>query len=103
MNMVAGELGSKDSGGPGLMFMQSNGGLTDAGLFQDNAEESVRRVLDVLQDCSFTYPMDGGSNVVVSIKVNKTNREAIIDFSGTSPQHSGNYNAPTAVCKAAVL
>ncbi len=70
---------------------------------QDNAEESVRRVLDVLSDGSFEYEMDGGKKIVVSISVDQKNREATIDFSGTSPQSEGNYNAPTSVCKAAVL
>ena len=70
---------------------------------QDNAEESVRRVLDVLQDCSFTYPLDGNCRIHVSIAVDRVRREAVIDFTGTSPQNPGNYNAPTAVCKAAVL
>jgi 5-oxoprolinase (ATP-hydrolysing) len=70
---------------------------------QDNAEESVRKVLDVLQDGSFTYSMDGGRTIQVSIAVDRKKREAVIDFTGTSPQSDGNYNAPTAVCKAAVL
>ena len=70
---------------------------------QDNAEESVRRVLDVLTDGTFTYPMDNGCQIRVSIRVDKAARRASIDFSGTSSQHSGNYNAPAAVCKAAVL
>ena len=70
---------------------------------QDNAEESVRRVLDVLTDGTFTYPMDNGCQIRVSIRVDKSARRASIDFSGTSSQHSGNYNAPAAVCKAAVL
>jgi 5-oxoprolinase (ATP-hydrolysing) len=70
---------------------------------QDNAEESVRRVLGVLQDCNFDYPMDGGRRIRVRISVNREKREATIDFTGTSPQSEGNYNAPTAVCKAAVL
>ncbi len=70
---------------------------------QDNAEESVRRVLGVLQDCRFDYPMDGGRRIRVSISVDRLKREATIDFTGTSPQSEGNYNAPTAVCKAAVL
>jgi len=60
---------------------------------QDNAEESVRRVLDVLSDSSFTYKMDDGHQVTVSISVNKVNRTATIDFTGTSGQHPGNYNA----------
>ncbi len=70
---------------------------------QDNAEETVRRVLDTLSDGEFTYPMDNGCQVQVKISVDKAAREALIDFTGTSPQYSGNYNAPTAVCLAAVL
>jgi 5-oxoprolinase (ATP-hydrolysing) len=70
---------------------------------QDNAEESVRRVLGVLQDCTFNYPMDGGRHIRVAISVNREKRQATIDFTGTSSQSPGNYNAPTAVCKAAVL
>ncbi len=70
---------------------------------QDNAEESVRRVLDVLDEGSFCYRMDDGSQVCVAITLDREARRARIDFSGTSPQHPGNYNAPAAVCKAAVL
>ena len=70
---------------------------------QDNAEESVRRVLDVLKDGAFTYPMDNGSTIQVRISVDKTARSALIDFTGTSAQDSGNYNAPLAVAMAAVL
>ncbi|MCK5896043.1 MAG: hydantoinase B/oxoprolinase family protein [Cocleimonas sp.] len=70
---------------------------------QDNAEESVRRVLETLQNGHFCYPTDDGRQVCVNIKINKTARTAIIDFSGTSQQHAGNYNAPFAITKAAVL
>src|SRR3546814_13618103 len=70
---------------------------------QDNAEESVRRVLDVLKDGRFSYPLDNGSRIEVKITVDKAAREATIDFTGTSPQDKGHFNAPTAVCKAAVL
>jgi 5-oxoprolinase (ATP-hydrolysing) len=70
---------------------------------QDNAEESVRRVIDVLKDSDFTYKMDDGHQIRVAIKVDKLNRCATIDFTGTSSQHPGNYNAPTAICYAAVL
>ena len=70
---------------------------------QDNAEESVRRVLDVLIDSSFTYKMDDGNQVSVAISVDKIERSATIDFTGTSEQHPGNYNAPSAICYAAVL
>ena len=70
---------------------------------QSNAEESVRRVLDVLHDGEFCYEMDDGSEVCVKITLNRSERSATIDFSGTSPQHPGNYNAPKAICRAAVL
>lgn len=70
---------------------------------QDNAEESVRRVLDVLKPGRFEYPMDDGSRIVVSVDIDKAARTARIDFTGTSEQLATNYNAPTAVCRAAVL
>src|SRR3546814_10903229 len=59
---------------------------------QDNAEESVRRVLDVLKDGRFSYPLDNGSKIEVRITVDKAAREATIDFTGTSPQARGNFN-----------
>ena len=70
---------------------------------QANAEESVRRVLDVLHDCEFTYPLDSGDQIRVAISVNKAERTATIDFTGTSPQNEWNYNAPLAICRAVVL
>ncbi|WP_035985020.1 hydantoinase B/oxoprolinase family protein [Leptolyngbya sp. KIOST-1] len=70
---------------------------------QDNAEECVRRVIDRLQDGQFTYPMDDGSQIAVQVTVNRQTRSARIDFAGTSPQRPSNFNAPAAVCKAAVL
>jgi len=70
---------------------------------QDNAEESVRRVLDVLKAGSFTYPMDDGFEIAVNISIDKPTRSATIDFTGTSGQHPTNYNAPKAVTTAAVL
>ncbi len=73
------------------------------GHVQDNAEESVRHVLDVLHDCAFTYPLDSGARIKVAITVDKTKREAHIDFTGTSPQDDLNYNAPLSICRAVVL
>ena len=73
------------------------------GHVQDNAEESVRRVLDVLKDSSFSYPLDSGATIAVAISVNHAERTAHIDFSGTSSQDPFNYNAPFAVCRAVVL
>ena len=73
------------------------------GHVQDNAEESVRRVIDRLKDGEFTYPMDIGSTIKVKVGVDHANRSATIDFTGTSPQNPGNYNAPRSICDAVVL
>ncbi|HSC62553.1 MAG TPA: hydantoinase B/oxoprolinase family protein, partial [Caldimonas sp.] len=70
---------------------------------QDNAEESVRRVITRLKDGAFTLPLDNGARISVSIRVDVAARSAEIDFSGTSAQLENNFNAPTAVCMAAVL
>jgi 5-oxoprolinase (ATP-hydrolysing) len=70
---------------------------------QDNAEESVRRVITKLKNGEFTLPLDNGAQIKVSIRVDTKNRSAEIDFTGTSPQQTNNFNAPTAVCMAAVL
>ena len=70
---------------------------------QDNAEEQVRRVIDVLKNGPFAYEMDGGATVRVAIRIHPESRSATIDFSGTSPQQASNFNAPPAVAKAAVL
>jgi 5-oxoprolinase (ATP-hydrolysing) len=70
---------------------------------QDNAEEAVRRVLGALTDGTFACEMDNGAVIEVAIRVDRRGREAVIDFTGTSPQQPTNFNAPSAVCKAAVL
>ncbi|MEB8386719.1 hydantoinase B/oxoprolinase family protein [Rhodobacteraceae bacterium KMM 6894] len=70
---------------------------------QDNAEESVRRVLGALKDCHNIYHLDSGLQIEVDIKVDREAREAVIDFTGTSPQDRGNYNAPISICHAVVL
>lgn len=104
---LSAQIAANETGAGELRKMVENYGLKVVHAYmqhvQDNAEESVRRVLSVLQDCNFTYPMDGGQQIRVNISVNRIAREATIDFTGTSPQSAGNYNAPTAVCKAAVL
>jgi len=70
---------------------------------QDNAEESVRQVIDVLHDGEFSCEMDNGATIRVAIRIDHVQRKAQIDFSGTSPQQPDNLNAPVSVCKAAVL
>ena len=73
------------------------------GYVQDNAEESVRRVIDVLKDGHFTCELDNGAKISVTITINREHRSAVADFTGTSPQLASNFNAPIAVTKAAVL
>ncbi|HSW18902.1 MAG TPA: hydantoinase B/oxoprolinase family protein [Ramlibacter sp.] len=73
------------------------------GHVQDNAEESVRRAITRLRGGAFTLPLDNGAQISVSVRVNAQERSAEIDFTGTSPQQVNNFNAPTAVCMAAVL
>jgi len=70
---------------------------------QDNAEEAVRRVVGALSDGRFEYEMDSGAVIRVAIAVDRNARSATIDFTGTSAQQPTNFNAPSAVCKAAVL
>ncbi len=70
---------------------------------QDNAEESVRRVITKLKDGAFSLTLDNGAVIEVAIRVDARARSAEIDFTGTSPQLTNNFNAPTAVCMAAVL
>ncbi len=70
---------------------------------QDNAAESVRRVIDRIHDASFDYEMDQGTWIKVRITVDKEKREATVDFTGTSPQQPTNFNAPEPVTRAAVL
>jgi 5-oxoprolinase (ATP-hydrolysing) len=70
---------------------------------QDNAEEAVRRVITALKDSSYEYKLDNGAVIKVAIRVDHENRSADIDFTGTSPQLNNNFNAPSAICMAAVL
>ncbi len=70
---------------------------------QDNAEEQVRRVIDVMQGGEFSYPLDEGSVIKVKITFDKAKRGATVDFTGTSAQRPTNFNAPSAVARSAVL
>ncbi len=84
---------------------------------QDNAEEAVRRAIDAIAlrlqaapdetgnptPMQFTLPLDNGAQIQVAVRVNAKERSAAIDFTGTSAQQTNNFNAPTAVCMAAVL
>src|SRR4029079_2310137 len=73
------------------------------GHVQDNAAESVRRVIDRLHNAQFSYAMDQGAIIKVKITVDKSARQATVDFTGSSPQQPNNFNAPEPVTRAAVL
>jgi len=73
------------------------------GHVQDNADESVRRVIEALHDSEFSYEADQGNVIRVKITVDKKKREGTVDFTGTSPQQGTNFNAPEPVTRAAVL
>jgi 5-oxoprolinase (ATP-hydrolysing) len=70
---------------------------------QDNAEEAVRRVIDALDDGEYAYETDSGAVIHVHVRVDRENRSATVDFTGTSAQLTTNFNAPFAVVNAAVL
>ncbi|MBN3751667.1 5-oxoprolinase [Paraburkholderia sp. Tr-20389] len=70
---------------------------------QDNAEEAVRRVIGALKDGTYRYELDNGAVINVAIRVDAATRSATVDFTGTSAQLPNNFNAPRAVCMAAVL
>ena len=104
---LSAQIAANETGLQELQKMVRHYGIDVVGAYmkhvQDNAEESVRRVIEVLRDGEFEYPMDEGSVIKVRISVDRDRRAAIIDFTGTSMQNPNNYNAPTAVCKAAIL
>jgi 5-oxoprolinase (ATP-hydrolysing) len=70
---------------------------------QDNAEDAVRRLILRLSDGHFRYAMDNEAVVEVDIRIDREARTAIVDFTGTTAQLDGNFNAPVSVVRAAVL
>ncbi|MGW5129350.1 hydantoinase B/oxoprolinase family protein [Streptomyces sp. NPDC004069] len=70
---------------------------------QDNAEEAVRRVVGALDDGEYAYETDSGAVIRVQVRVDREQRSATIDFTGTSAQLTTNFNAPFSVVNAAVL
>ena len=73
------------------------------GHVQDNAEEAVRQAIVTLEDGSFSYELDDGSHISVAISIDREGRRATVDFTGTSEQQPSNFNAPSAVARAAVI
>ncbi|MFH8384651.1 hydantoinase B/oxoprolinase family protein [Kitasatospora sp. NPDC018058] len=70
---------------------------------QDNAEQAVRRAVDGLSDGGYRYETDSGAVIAVEVRVDREDRSATVDFTGTSPELGSNLNAPSAVVTAAVL
>ncbi len=70
---------------------------------QDNAEESVRRLIARLDEGHFRLETDSSTAVEVRITTDRTARTARVDFTGTSPMQADNFNAPEPVTRAAVL
>jgi 5-oxoprolinase (ATP-hydrolysing) len=107
INDLKAQVAANEKGAQELRKMVSLFGLPVVeaymGHVQDNAAESVRRVIDRLRDSEFSYEMDQGTVIKVKITVDKKKREAIVDFTGTSPQQPNNFNAPEPVTRAAVL
>jgi len=101
------QIAANEKGREELMRMVGHFGLDVVEAYmrhvQDNAEESVRRVISALSDGRFELPLDNGATIRVAITVDRARREARVDFTGTSAQQPNNFNAPRAVTTAAVL
>jgi N-methylhydantoinase B/oxoprolinase/acetone carboxylase alpha subunit len=101
------QIAANNRGAAGLKAMVAKYGIESVRAYMQfiraNAEASVRNAIGKLRDGQFTYAMDDGSQISVSITVQKEDNSATIDFAGTSAQLSNNFNAPVSVCKAAVL
>ena len=107
VNDIKAQIAANEKGVQGLRKMTAHFTLPVVKAYmqhvQDNAAESVRRVIDRLHDSEFAYEMDQGTVIRVKITVDRQRREATVDFTGTSPQQPTNFNAPEPVTRAAVL
>ncbi|MBC1222040.1 hydantoinase B/oxoprolinase family protein [Nostoc sp. UCD121] len=101
------QIAANERGGKELYKMVSQYGIETVQAYmkfvQANAEESVRKAINLLKDGSFSYKMDNGATIKVKVKIHQESRSATIDFTGTSEQLNSNFNAPKAVTQAAVL
>lgn len=101
------QIAANNKGAKELVNMVANYGLETVQTYmqfvQDNAEESIRKAIDVLKNGEFCYEMDNGGKIKVKITINQEKRSAVIDFTGTSAQMNNNFNAPKAITQAAVL
>ena len=101
------QIAANEKGAQELRAMVEQFGATTVAAYmrhvQDNAEEAVRRVITALKDGAFVLPLDNGARVEVGVRVDRAQRSACIDFSGTSAQLMNNFNAPKSITMAAVL
>ena len=101
------QIAANEKGAAELRQLVSDFGLDVVSAYmghvQDNAEEAVRRVIARLRDGECAYELDNGAVIRVAVRVDQRARTAEIDFTGTSPQLPGNFNAPSSVAMAAVL
>ncbi len=101
------QIAANEKGVLELRKMVRHFGLAATGAYmnhvQDNAEESVRQVIDRLNDCEAVYPTDTGQTIKAKITVDRKARRVKVDFTGTSPVAKNNFNAPAPVTRAAVL
>jgi 5-oxoprolinase (ATP-hydrolysing) len=101
------QVAANERGVEELRAMVAHFGLDVVHAYMDhvrgNAAEAVQRVISALHDGSYSYELDSGERIEVAVRVDRDDRTAEIDFSGTSPQQAGNVNAPSSVVMAAVL
>ncbi|MEJ6482574.1 hydantoinase B/oxoprolinase family protein [Nostoc punctiforme UO1] len=101
------QIAANKRGGQELYKMISQYGIETVKAYmkfvQANAEDSVRKAINLLKDGSFSYEMDNGATIKVKVTIHQESRSATIDFTGTSEQLTSNFNAPKAVTQAAVL
>ena len=101
------QVAANQTGVNGLLKMVAHYGLDVVKDYmqhvQDNAEMAVKNVLQELKSGEFQYAMDNGQVVKAKVSIDQGKEKAIIDFTGSSVMMKNNFNAPTAVCRAAVL
>ncbi|KAK3237839.1 hypothetical protein CYMTET_52112, partial [Cymbomonas tetramitiformis] len=104
---IRAQIASNNKGAQELRKMVAQFGLETVqaymGHVQDNAEEAVRRAISAFRTGEYTYETDSGAVVKCRIEINEEERSAVVDFTGTSGQLSTNFNAPSAVCRAATM
>jgi 5-oxoprolinase (ATP-hydrolysing) len=104
---LAAQVAANDKGVQELQALVDHYGLDTVDAYmrhvQDNAEESVRRVIGALKEGEYCLPLDNGACIRVAVRIDTASRSAVIDFTGSSAQLTNNFNAPRAITTAAVL